>query len=206
VRRNTPSIKRFELVSDEGARPVRGLHGASVSHARPFGAGSGVIVYESNEVVSLLDPEPFAAYLAEEGLDLIAQRREELDETRAPGREAYVRCAKAVVSADDRPGADRRVGLPLEILLESPDREEIVGRIVFENRPLAGARVVAVSAGDPSRLIELETDDQGRVRFAPDAPGPWMLTTLHMVRTDDRDDVDWKSYWGSITFSLGETR
>lgn len=202
VPRNTPSIKRFEIVTPDGIEPMRGLHGASTSVARPFTSGTGVIVYESREYINLLDAEAFAAYLAEEGLTEIARAREQRGETSEPGREAYVRCAKSIVSARSAPDlAARPVGLPLEITLEQFDRD-IVASVVFEQRPLAGMRVVAVNATQPDRLIELRSDDQGKVRFTPGVAGPWMLTTLHMVRTEDRDDVDWKSYWGSITFSI----
>lgn len=204
VPRNEPTIKRFELVTDQGTQPVRGLHGASVSVARPFTSGIGTIVFESNEHINLLDAAPFEAYLKEEGLDAIARLREESGTTDTPGREAYVRCAKAIVSPTPTANiVSKPVGLPLEITLDESVGGQIIARVLYADRPLENARVVAVSGLTPARLIELRTDAEGRVRFTPDAAGPWMLTTLHMERTPDRDDVDWKSYWGSLTFSLG---
>lgn len=205
VLRNTPYIERFEYVSGAETLPVLGRHARPNSFTRPKVAGSGVVVYQSGEALNVLPPARFEAYLAEEGLGEISRRRVELGETDQTGREAYIRCAKSLVGVGDAPVSDRQVDLPLEIMIEQmPESEtdQIVARVLFEGEPVPGLRLVAVSEARHDELIELETDEEGRIALTPSEGGPWMLTTLHMVRMDDRDDVDWLSYWSSITFQI----
>ncbi|HZW10817.1 MAG TPA: DUF4198 domain-containing protein [Phycisphaerales bacterium] len=214
VARDDAKIRRFEVVwpgaEPEAPAEVRGMHGAGASFVRPANAGRGVIVYETGEYINLLPAERFEAYLREEGLGEISRRRAELGETGAPGREAYVRCAKALVvvgPGGEGGGAapDAPVGLPLEIVLEqgagAPASGPVVASVLFEGRPLAGLRVVAVHEASTGELVELATDAEGRISFPAAASGAWMLTTIYMTRTDGREDVDWKSYWASLTFA-----
>ena len=39
--------------------------------------------------------------------------------------------------------------------------------------------------------------------FVVRRPGDWMLRLVHMERSDARD-VDWRSWWANLTFSLPE--
>ena len=206
VARNDPMIERFEYRAGGEVTDIRGMHGATSSFLRPAGVGHGVIVYETREYINPLPAEKFEAYLAEEGLDEISERRAVLGETDTDGREAYVRCAKAMlaVEADDGfSGETAPVGLPLEIVVMALGVEGVEARLLFEGEPLAARRVVAVCEADPAGLIEIESDADGLIRFEPGAAGVWMLTALHMERVSDRrDDVDWKSYWASTTFAI----
>lgn len=206
VPRNDPMIERFEYRAGSEITEVRGMHGATSSFLRPAGVGHGVIVYETREYINPLPAEKFEAYLAEEGLDEISERRAVLGETDTDGREAYVRCAKALLTAEDADGFSGEtapVGLPLEIVVMAAGADGVEARLLFGGEPLAGRRVVAVCEADPSGLIEIESDTDGLIRFEPGAAGVWMLTALHMERVSDRrDDVDWKSYWASTTFAI----
>lgn len=203
VARNTPQIERFEFVSGGETTPVRGLHGQTTSLLRP--ERSGVVVYESAEYLNVLPGAQFEAYLAEEGLGVISAWRRERGETDSQGREAYVRCAKSLITVEpsSKGSGDEVVGLPFEILLSERGSGSVSATILFDGRPLEGARVVAVHADDAGSLIELESDPSGRVEFTPGDPGVWMLTSLHMVHESARDDIEWKSYWASLTFEVG---
>ena len=206
VARNDPMIKRFEFRTGGGVTDIRGMHGASSSFLRPASEGHGVIVYETLEYINPLPAEEFEAYLAEEGLDEISERRAALGETDTDGREAYVRCAKALLTVGDSgdfAGESGPVGLPFEIVVVTINEDRVEARLLFEGEPVGGRRVVVASASDHEDLIELESDSEGLVRFSPEHGGAWMLTALHMERvSEQRDDVDWKSYWASTTFAL----
>lgn len=212
VYRNEPYIERFEVMTEDGAQKVLGRHGQPTNAARFASSGTNVVVYESREVLSELPPERFAAYLEEQQLDHIVKEREERGEAGKDGIEVYVRCAKALVAVGDQSTSqnagleDRAVGLPLEIVLdaiENPTQgQEIRARVLYEGEPLADARVVAVAEAKKEEPQVLNTDADGYVTIDFDAAGPWMLTSLHMVRLDDRDDADWKSFWASVTFAL----
>lgn len=214
VPRNEPYVKRFEIVDAEGSQDVMGRHGQPTNIARMRSIGTSVVAYESEEVLSELGPERFAAYLEEQGLDHIAEQRESLGETDQPGIEMYARCSKALVRVGgEDPGLeDRVVGLPLEIVLDPLESatagQRVRVRVLYLGSPKAGARVVAVSqqaASDGTSSAQLvRTDGEGYAEIDLDRAGPWMLTCLHMYRTDDRDDAGWKSFWASLTFAIGE--
>ncbi len=216
VPRNEPYVERFELIAPDGTQRIMGQHGQSTNLARFSSPGTSVVVYQSREVLSELGPKRFAGYLEEQGLDHIAKQREALGETSKDGIEVYVRCAKALVTVtakgESAPAGltDRLAGLPLEIVLEPIERAEVGQsarvRVLYEGKPLADARLVAVSQtrvkADPKAATIVHTDANGYASFDIEEAGPWMLTSLHMFRTDDRDDADWKSYWASLTFDV----
>ncbi|MEO1511914.1 MAG: DUF4198 domain-containing protein, partial [Planctomycetota bacterium] len=144
--RNNAHIARFELLAPDGtAGRVFGRHGAPNSLARPATPGTHRAIYESVENPLVLEPAPFEAYLQEEGLAHIIERRAELGESDQPGREVYVRCAKALVSAGGGPPADLPTGLPLEIVLTEIEDGRVRADVLFQDEPIAGLRVVAVS-------------------------------------------------------------
>lgn len=210
VARDESMIKRFEYRLGGSVTDVRGMHGATTSFMRPDGVGHAVVVYETEEYLHQLPAEKFEAYLLEEGLDEIRERRAALGESGTEGREAYVRCAKSLLAVGDAApftAEAEAVGLPLEIVIERIESSAdgvLEAQLLFGGEPLAGRRVVATSENNPGALVELEADASGRVRFVPDEGGPWMLTALHMERVTDRDDLDWKSYWASTTFAVPE--
>jgi uncharacterized GH25 family protein len=215
VPRNDDMVARFELISANSSQPVRGPHGGPVGFVRPSESGSAVLVYESREFSNQLAAESFENYLQTEGLDWVIAQREQAGETSVPGREVYIRCSKALVrvlDGADRSGAaptDRTVGLPLEIRRCDPtggdgDSSETTFEVRFKDRPIPGLRVVAAHQGSPGELRAATTDDNGRASFDCTTSGVWLITTIHIERTPDRTDTDWKSYWGSLTFRTSE--
>ena len=210
VARNSPMIRRYELMHpDHEAIPVVGLNTTVDGYIRP--ANEGVIVYHTKRYESNLPAEQFTGYLREEGLGEIERRREALGESEMPGREVYSRCAKSVIllagGSADPSEVDHDTGLPLEIILKAIDAESDTPRvralIEFNDAPIAGIRVVAVSKSDPEHLIELKSDPDGMIRFDA-APGDWMITTLHIERATDIETAEWESYWASSTFAIAE--
>jgi len=218
VPRNEPYVERFELLDADGSQRIMGRHGQSTNVARFATPGTNIVVYESREVLSELGPERFAAYLEEQGLDRIARQREQLGETDKPGVEMYVRCAKALVSVSAEgetiPNSltDRNAGLPMEIVLQPMDHARVgitaKVRVFYKGKPLAYTRLAVVceaqvKSGATDAVIA-HTDSEGYASFELDQAGPWMVSGLHIIRTDDREDADWKSYWASLTFSIAE--
>ena len=208
VARNSPMIRRYELFHpDHEPVPVAGLHGTTDAYLRPEHAG--VIVYHTDHYQNNLPPEKFTAYLREEGLGEIEQRRETLGESHLLGREIYSRCAKSVILISneklDASDVDHDTGLPLEIILtdiqSDSETPRVKALIEFENEPVAGIRVVAASMAHPDQLIELESDADGMIEFDAE-PGNWMLTTLHIVRAENSTEADWESFWASNTFPV----
>ncbi|MGH9324871.1 MAG: DUF4198 domain-containing protein [Vicinamibacteria bacterium] len=156
--------------------------------------------------------EDFEAYLAEERLTAIAAMREELGESAEPAVERYAKWAKAVVGVEPVPaeGASlwsEPVGHRLEIVpLDYPNRLEPGGtlriRVLFEGAPLAGAAIVGARASGPAREIEIAADASGEAALTVTAPGRWYVRAIHMIRLQGDPDVQWESYWGTLTFEV----
>ncbi len=212
VPRNPERIEKLVLVGPGGELPVEGVDGEDpAGYVRPATAGIHVLVYRSRRASIELAPDPFAAYLREEGLDGILALRKKRGESDKPAREVYSRCAKALVAVGDAAGAggyDRLVGLPLELVPEANPftlrrKDKLPVRLLLDGKPLEGALVVAMDRGKPQRKVEARTDPDGRARLALRHPGVWLVKAVHMFRAPEGVDADWESLWASLTFETG---
>jgi len=197
--------------------------------------GTHVVALTSQLAFIELPAAQFTAYLREEGLGLALRQRQEADEsTTKPGREAYRRCAKALVLATRGPAlppaaadtAYRRVlGLPLELVPEqNPYRlrpgAALTVRVLSQGQPVAGAQVQVwrptpltgphhtPMPGTPAIThFATYSNAQGRVLLRlPDA-GPYLLATVRMEAAPAAlaSRADWLSTWASLTFGGPET-
>jgi uncharacterized GH25 family protein len=166
-----------------------------------------------------MDGEKFIEYLKEEGLDRLVDEVRRRGEAQKKSRERYWRDAKLLVRAGDGPSeaVTRPVGLPAEL---APDTDftgakvgEMIGvRLLAEGKPVADAQVTFTAAGPGptnSRAVRARTDRDGRARFTIAKRGPYLLTSVHMVRREGETGehaVDWESYWCSLTFDVAAAR
>ncbi len=109
-------------------------------------AGAHLVGYRSNNSYVSQEPQKFDEYLKEEGLEQIILLRSGRGDGQKPSREFFARCAKALLFAGSGPhtGFDRVLGFTLEIVPEKdPDAwqagGELVFRLIYEGKPLAGA-------------------------------------------------------------------
>jgi uncharacterized GH25 family protein len=175
---------------------------------------TGVIVigYRTHPSAVVLPAEKFTRYLHEEGLEAIVAERAARNQTVAEGRELFSRAAKSLVfagGAANGPGRDRALGFRLELIAQgSPyvarDQKPLGFQLLFENRPLAGALVVAINKKDPSAKQAQRTDAKGRVSFDASREGMWMIKAVHMVPAPAGSGADWESIWASLTFESRE--
>ena len=86
-------------------------------------------------------------------------------------REMFSRCAKSLVLSGPATKRGRSaLGFPLELVAERnpyalPADQDLPVRLTYENRPLAGALVVAMNRSNPSAKVSARTDNEGRVRL-----------------------------------------
>ena len=128
--------------------------------------GTHLVLLTSRPSFIELPAAQFTAYLREEGLGEALRQRQEADEsTTSPGREAYQRCAKALVLATRGAAlppaaadtAYRRVlGLPLELVPEqNPYRlrpgAALTVRVLRQGQPVPGALVQVWQAAPPAK-------------------------------------------------------
>ena len=132
-----------------------------------------------------------------------------------PGKEAYSRCAKALLWVTGDPPAgeasryhhDQPVGLTLEILPEqNPYHMEapapLAVQLLYEGQPLAGALVMALNKSAPNEVQRIRSGSDGRAGFNLHRGGLWLVKAVHMVPAAAHAPEDWRSYWSSLTFEL----
>lgn len=199
------SFERFTLHDARGERTVAGIPGDDPAASVAFGAGLSVLAYRSQRYpLSFDDLAEFERYLRTEGLEAIPERHRALGKPVKMIRERYTRCAKALVAAGNVDGADRVIGLPLELIAESNPYRLAPGaplpvQLRYRGQPLAGALVIAMRKTAPEPRLEVRTDADGRARLPLTGRGPWLVNAVHMFVPADRDS-DWESYWASLTF------
>jgi uncharacterized GH25 family protein len=213
VRRQSQRIEKFIAAGPDGEKDLPGVEGGDpAGFLRPKQPGVYVLGYRSNHARSELEAEKFESYLREEGLERISSMRSQRGDSSQPGREIYSRCAKSIVLVGD--GAppdvcDRALGFRLEFippadLVTRPPVGDVTFQLLFEGKPIEGVLVRASSRREPHRELKSRTDKDGRVSFALDYDGAWLLHAVHMIEATATPDAeaDWESLWASLTFAL----
>ena len=211
--RNAALINQFIVEDAAGRKPVIGRDGADpAGFFRVAMPGVLVVGYRSNPSAIELAAETFNQYVKEEGLDAVAALRVRRHETGASAHELFSRCAKSLVLSGSPSEAqgDRQLGFTLELVAERNPYairadQDLPVRLTYENRPLAGALVVAMNRLNPSEKLVARTDNDGRVRFRLGSGGMWLVKAVHMVPAPAGTNAEWASFWASLTFELRTT-
>jgi uncharacterized GH25 family protein len=205
-----PSVIRDFIVEDaEGRKPVVGRSGADpAGFVRASAPGLLVIGYRTNPSTIEQTAEKFNQYLKEEGLESIAALRARRGQA-GPTREMFSRCAKSLVlsGSTDAAQGDRPLGFTLELVAERNPYTMAAGgdlpvRLTYEDRPLAGALIVAINRANPMEKLAARSGQDGRVRFTLPRAGMWLIKAVHMVDAPAGAGAEWASYWASLTFEL----
>lgn len=226
--RNPRHAAEFYVLAADGTKvDVAGEPGAQpAGYVEALPAGPAWVVYRSNFSGSELEAPRFEAYLLEEGLEHVVAERAARGESERPGRERYARAAKALVVASDgvaAVGADGSapdlpasawapVGLPAELVLRAnplvpppKDVADLVLQLLVDGEPRAGALVTLQSLGtvEGTALVHrARTDEAGLAKLPWPKAGPWLATTVHMVRAEGETDFEWRSQFVSLRFDV----
>jgi hypothetical protein len=211
--RTREAYAKFEIVSAGARQNVLKELREDQAPLAVFGAppkpGSHVFSLEALPRNIELPAKKFQSYLLEErlidALILRAQRGQE----DAPGRERYSRSLKAIAQIGPKleDHVTKPVGSELEIVpLAHPyglaAGAPLTVQVLFKGKPLAGRAVTGANRlrGDLQSKT-LRTDAAGKVTFPIARRGDWMFALVHIEPTTG--EVDWRSYWATLTFSLG---
>jgi len=194
--------------------------------------GTHLLALTSQLAYSELPAGQFTAYLREAGLGYALRQRQEAGVAATqPGREAYRRCAKALLLATTGPRfppatADtifRQVlGLPLELVPEqNPYRLRpgagLTVRVLSHGQPVPGVLVQVWQAGQvagakpsaPPAVTHFTTysNAQGRLLLRLPGAGPYLLAAVRIENAPPAlaARADWLSTWASLTFGGPET-
>ena len=171
--------------------------------------GTYIVAYDTTPSFLELDGGRFNAYLHDEGLDPIVRYRELGGAALALGRERYRRSVKTIVNADGRCDAtwSTATGQRIEIVPQSDPCAAAPGatlsfQLLFDASPLPGHLAKAWFRRDGQTfVVRAIADEHGIVAFTLPFAGPWMVSTVRMIRAD-ADAVDWDSWWASLTFDV----
>jgi hypothetical protein len=199
--------KRFVVIDARGERAIKAIEGDDPAAEVKFRVpGLAIIVYQRNpDTLEFETLEKFDSYLADEGLETFGAQHRALKKSEMKIRELYMRCAKALVAVAGGAGADRAVGLPLEIVAdrnpyELPQGEALPVRVLHDGKPLAGVLLKVFHLKDPEQPRRIRTDADGRAAVPLPLQGEYLLNAVHMVPPGPREKADWLSLWASMTF------
>ncbi|MFN2634102.1 MAG: DUF4198 domain-containing protein, partial [Thermoanaerobaculia bacterium] len=75
-------------------------------------------------------------------------------------------------------------------------------RLLYEDKPLAGALVKAICRDDPDKTVTARSGKNGGVSIRLPRRGVWLVEAVHMVAAPKGVDADWESIWTSVTFEI----
>lgn len=212
VPRNPERILDFWFGDGRSAVPVRGVAGASpagVVHISPQASGWRLVRYLSRPATIELSARRFERHLRREGLGRVLADAGANGLASEPIREEYSRCAGALLKvgagAFELPPNPRDCVLTLWPSLIASGGGELQVRLDLAKNgdPVADAGVRAFLKGEPDLRIEARTDVCGAVEFSLPRAGIWLFRAIHMERVAD-DQVDWRSWWASLTLQLDD--
>jgi len=217
-----PTGKEHEVLGRDGHDPA--------GFDRLQTPGTHLVVYHSNNAFVSMTAEKFAKYLSDEGVENIIKAREtSKPEGTAPDamvREAYSRCAKALICVDEKPtpNFNQVIGLPLEIIpVTDPYAAKVSDRLTFRvllhGKPYNGATLFAARPTGPA--LTQRPDEKGEATFKLDMAGTWLINIIAMHEAPQqlphqtpatvqppqgasKDGIIlYESIWASLAFSLG---
>jgi uncharacterized GH25 family protein len=178
---------------------------------QPETPGPYVIALGTKPRTVRMNGEDFEKYLSEAGLTAIEEQRKTLGEAGQPAVERYAKWAKTVVEVgEETPSGDAwatAVGAPLEIVpLDPPNRVRPGGslrlRVLYAGAPLTAAAIVGARAAGPPNEIAVSTDERGEASVNLSTSGRWYVRAIHMIRVEDDPQVQWESFWATLTFEV----
>jgi len=151
--------------------------------------------------------ESFRKYLVAEGAeDALARYDHSGQLPKSDVIRRYAKYGKTVVEVGDGGRAfDRVAGHPLEFipLADPAGADQLQMRLMFQGKPLAGARVhagIAPRDGKPATDVTLMTSNDGIIS-APAGAGLWNVRTIHVVPAPPGADAQWDVHWATFVYS-----
>jgi uncharacterized GH25 family protein len=205
-------IARFEVIQGDTQRNVIARMGDEPALTMTAGPeGLAVVVHETmDSVVSYTDFAVFQRFVAHKNFTtaLADHAARALPETGF--KETYRRYAKSLVAVGSGAGADRAVGLKLEIVaLANPYTDDINAgmplQVLLDGKPRVDAQVeLFQTATDGTITISLHRTDANGSVTVPVLPGmEYLADNVRLTALPNNDAATgpvWHSDWASLTF------
>ena len=184
---------------------------AAFANLRLTQSGHAFVVVEQPPRYIELTAEQFNEYVQHEGMPHIYELRRARGMVKEPARELYSRYVKALIHAGAGDVSSEWIKQPLGLKIEIvPLADPCAGgtvpiRLLLDGKPLADQ---LIQYGQSARTLrEVKTNKHGKARLTIDAPGLWIVKTIHMeyhpepVKFQDKT-ANWVSHWATLTFEV----
>lgn len=205
-------IARFEVIQGDTTRPVEGRMGDNP--ALVMGGlvdGLAVVVHETTDSTltyndfavfrRFVEHKDFATALADHAARGLPDKG---------FKETYRRYAKSLIAVGDGAGADRPVGLAIEIVaLTNPYTDDLSAgfrvQVLLDGAPRVDAQVelFRTAADGTVTITKRRTDAAGQVTLPMEAASEYLIDSVVLRRLPNDDPAAgpvWHSDWASLTF------
>lgn len=215
----TSWFKDFSVIDASGKSPVQSIQGNDPAATLTAVDSPMLLVYQSSGSNVKLDAKKFNAYLEEEGMEFLRERRRAAGQDEAPAAEHFVRYAKSFVMPVDATGGEgiyaTRLNYPLELVPESDPYAARAGdtlrfRLLKMGAAGEGLLVQAYTREEPERVQRIRVGPDGVAEVELHSPGVWMVKAVNIepfpenLRVASRAyrSLEWLSHWATFTFEL----
>ncbi|MEM7377244.1 MAG: DUF4198 domain-containing protein, partial [Pseudomonadota bacterium] len=178
----------------------------------PAETGLGILVVQS-ETQRLRYPNwvKFQNFIDHKDFDLTQAEHVARGHPPADFRERYRRFAKSLVGVGDAVGADRRIGLEIELVaLSNPYVDDLANGLHVQaflgDAPRADVQIeLFEKRADGEVVTTLHRTDHAGVALLPVQAGhSYLVDTVHLrpAPPGSKEGVVWQTLWASLTFAV----
>jgi len=205
------SFTRFDVITGADLRPVeRRLGDMPALVMEDLPEGLAIVAHETEPArLTYTEWDRFVRFAEHKDFGDIAALHDGRGLSRDQFVETYTRHAKALIAIGEGAGADRELGLEIEIVaLANPYTDDTFAGLpvlaLFRGEPRADAQIELFDrAPDGSVTVTLHRTDAEGIALLPIADGHEYLVdhvVLEAVEPEADGDAVWHSYWASLTF------
>jgi len=203
---------RFEVVLGDQTIPATSRIGDRPALSQRIeGTGLAVIVHETTDAkLTYTEWEKFTGFVEHKDFKTALEEHAKRGLPRTGFKETYRRYVKSLVAIGDGKGADRNMGLRIEVIaLANPYTDDLSGgfpvQIMLDGAPRTDAQVEVFARAPDDTVTSnfYRTDDQGRAVFPVQADTEYLVDSVALEPrepTDPEKDPVWHSDWASLTF------
>ncbi|WP_425099496.1 DUF4198 domain-containing protein [Tropicibacter sp. S64] len=208
-----PNFTRFDVVMGESVTAVPGRAGDKPALNMPAPEeGLAVVVHVTRDYLLTYDGwDKFETFCNHKDFPWALERHLERGYTKDLVRERYSRHAKSLIGVGEARGADREMGLAIEIVaLANPYTDDLSQglpvRALYQGAPRADVQVELFEEA-PDGTIDIRTyrtDADGRAVLEVKPGHDYLVDHVVMreLEPEGPNDPVWESLWASLTFGV----
>jgi hypothetical protein len=211
-------IRTFTLTLGDQTVDVAGRPGDSPAlNMAPLGEGLHVATYESSgDILTYEDYAVFARFVEHKDFPgRIHRQHRDRDLPMVGFREAYIRFSKALIAVGDGAGADRAMGLQIELVaLANPYTDDLSAglpvRLLYQGAPLPDTQVSLFDRAPDGTVTETyyRSNADGVAVLLVAAGHDYLVDAVVLRIPSDRvaaaTEAVWESLWAALNFSVPE--